>query len=101
MQTNVCSNPNICSNPDVCSQGEDSADEMWDQGMSKPWGDTSLFVSYRFYIVYRQSPLGPVDPSFRALSGRLKFMVRRHKFNKDSLFSLRARTPPTRCGTRA
>jgi len=31
---------------------------------------------------YRQSP---VDPSFRALSGRLKFTVRRHKFNKDSL----------------
>jgi len=30
-------------------------------------------------------PLGPVAPSFRALSGRLKFTVRRHKFNKDSL----------------
>jgi len=30
------------------------------------------------------SLLGPVDPSFRALSGRLKFTVRRHKFNKDS-----------------
>jgi len=29
--------------------------------------------------------LGPVVPSFRALSGRLKFTVRRHKFNKDSL----------------
>ena len=29
--------------------------------------------------------LGPVDPSFRALSGRLEFMVRRHKFNTDSL----------------
>ena len=26
----------------------------------------------------------PADPSFRALSGRVKFMVRRHKFNKDS-----------------
>ena len=25
-----------------------------------------------------------VDPSFRALSGRLQCMVRRHKFNKDS-----------------
>ena len=33
------------------------------------------------------SLLGPVDPSFRALSGRLKFTVRRHKFNKDSLSS--------------
>ena len=33
-------------------------------------------------IVYRHSPLSPVDPSFRALSGRLKFTVRRHKFNK-------------------
>ena len=31
------------------------------------------------------SLLSPVDPSFRALSGRLKFTVRRHKFNKDSL----------------
>ena len=30
---------------------------------------------------------GPVVPSFRALSGRLNFTVRRHKFNKDSLFS--------------
>ena len=30
--------------------------------------------------------LGPVDPSLRALSGRLKFTVRRHKFNNDSLF---------------
>ena len=29
--------------------------------------------------------LGPVDPSFRALSGRLKFTVRRHTFDKDSL----------------
>ena len=34
------------------------------------------------------SLLGPVDPSFRALSGRLKFTVRRHKFNTDSLFWL-------------
>ena len=29
--------------------------------------------------------LGPADPSFRALSGRLKLTVRRYKFNKDSL----------------
>jgi len=36
-------------------------------------------------MVHRQRPLGPVDPSFRALSGRLEFAVRRHKFNKDSL----------------
>ena len=33
------------------------------------------------------SLLGPVDSSFRAFSGRLKFTVRRHKFNKDSLSS--------------
>ena len=32
--------------------------------------------------------LGPVDPSFRALSGRLTFTVRRHKFNEDSLCTL-------------
>ena len=39
-----------------------------------------------------RSPMldGPVDPSFRALSGRLKFTVRRHKFNKDSSFLTRA-----------
>ena len=29
--------------------------------------------------------LGPVDPSFRALSGRLKFTARRHKFITDFL----------------
>ena len=29
------------------------------------------------------------DPSFRALSGRLKSTARRHKSNKDSLFSRR------------
>ena len=29
--------------------------------------------------------LDPVDPAFRALSGRLNFTDRRHKFNKDSL----------------
>jgi len=28
--------------------------------------------------------LGPVAPSFRAISGRLKFTARRHQFNKDS-----------------
>ena len=31
---------------------------------------------------FRSSPLGPVDPSFRALSGRLKFTVRHHKLIK-------------------
>ena len=36
------------------------------------------------------SLLGPIDPSFRALSGRLKFTVRRHKVNKVS-FSWQAR----------
>ena len=30
--------------------------------------------------------LGPVDPSCRALSGRLKFTVRHHTFNKYFLF---------------
>ena len=32
-----------------------------------------------------QGLFGPVVPSFRALSGRLKLAVRRQKFNKDSL----------------
>jgi len=35
--------------------------------------------------VYSQSLSGPVDPSFRALSGRLQFTVRRHSFNEDPL----------------
>ena len=34
-----------------------------------------------------------IDHSFRALSGRLKFTVRCHKFNNDSLFAT-ARTLP-------
>jgi len=42
-------------------------------------------VSAWVYIEYRKSYLGPVDPSFRALSGRLKFTVRRHKSIADSL----------------
>ena len=46
--------------------------------------EVPLYVSC-FYMVYRQSPLDPVDPAFRALSGRLQFTVRRHKFNEDSL----------------
>ena len=33
------------------------------------------------------SRLGPVDSSVRALAGRIKFTARRHKFNKDSLYS--------------
>jgi len=36
-------------------------------------------------VLSRSSLLGPVDPSFRALSGRLTFTVRRDKFHKDSL----------------
>ena len=38
-----------------------------------------------FEVAHRASSslLGPVDPSFRTLSGSLKFTVRRHNFNKD------------------
>jgi len=50
----------------------------------------TLFLAYRFYIVNRQSPLGPEDSSFRALSGRRKLTVRRHKSNEDSLPRRRA-----------
>ena len=42
-------------------------------------------VACRFYIVYRQVFSGPVDPSFRTLSGRIKLTVRRDKFNNDPL----------------
>ena len=45
-----------------------------------------LLFSQRVDRPVRQNPLGPVDLSFRALSGRLTFTVRLHKFDKDSLF---------------
>ena len=48
-------------------------------------GPAGLRWRLRVDTVYCQSPLGPVDPSFRALSRRLKFTVRRYKFNKDTL----------------
>ena len=40
-------------------------------------------------VVHRVSSslLGPAVPSFRALSGHLKFTVRRHTFNKDAFLS--------------
>ena len=40
--------------------------------------------SHTFKLLHRVSSslLGPVDPSFRALSRRLKFPIRRYKFNK-------------------
>ena len=46
-----------------------------------------FFITRKFCIGHRQSPLDPVDPSFRALYGRLQSTVRRHKFNQDSLFA--------------
>ena len=44
---------------------------------------SALQTGVVFLGAYR---LGPVDPSFGALSGRIKLTVRRHKFSKDSLF---------------
>ena len=35
-----------------------------------------------------QLPAGPVNPSFRALSGVFKFTVRRDKFNEDAVSGL-------------
>ena len=49
--------------------------------------DTKPFCVGRARL-FRSVPvqrLSPVDPSFRALYGRLKFTIRGHKFNKDSL----------------
>ena len=43
-----------------------------------------LEIGFTWCVV--QSFVGPVDPSVRALSGRLKFTVQRHKFNEDSLY---------------
>ena len=52
----------------------------------------TLFVADKLYIENRPSLFGPVDPSFRALSGRLKFTVRSHKFDKDSLSCFRPKS---------
>ena len=44
-----------------------------------------LMDSFRGLPLLRSSSrVGPVDPSFRALFGRLQSTVRRHKFNNDS-----------------
>ena len=58
-----------------------------EQGMVSRVSFSVLYFIRRRYDVHRVSSslLGPVDPSCRALSGRLKFTVRRHKLNKDSL----------------
>ena len=61
---------------------------------------TIVFSSLRFewstrlQVVHRvlSSILGPVDPSFRALSGRLQITVRRYKFN-TYFFLIGARGP--------
>ena len=47
---------------------------------------TFLVSNGRSAVVHRVSSSlsGPVEPSFRALSGRPKLTVRRHKLNKDS-----------------
>ena len=39
----------------------------------------------------------PIDPEFRALSGRLKFTVRRHRFNEDSFSVRQHRTWNAQC----
>ena len=47
----------------------------------------SLNFLRRLEVIHRvlSRLVGPVVPSFRALYGRLKLTVRRHKFNEDSL----------------
>ena len=57
---------------------------------------THLFRFIRRLQVLHHVSLGPVDPSFRALSGNLKFMVRRHKSNTDSLLTKGIQTPMAR-----
>ena len=47
------------------------------------WGDETVRLSGEGPL--RNPVASPVDPSVRALSGRLKFIVRRHKFKKDSI----------------
>ena len=80
---------------DLKSQAVGSAEtenhgEIWADKVFTLRRNPSSFGAYRFYIVYHQSPLGPVDPSFQTLSGRLKLTVRRLKLDGDSLSSLAA-----------
>ena len=53
------------------------------------WGQTLFqsLLSGAPFEHFLSSLLGPVDPSFRALSGRLEFTVRRHRLNTDCLSS--------------
>ena len=56
--------------------------------------------AYRSFTsgLFKKFLCSPVDPSFRALSGRVKFMVRLHKFNKDYLlYSKSSRTTTLQC----
>ena len=64
---------------------------FWVYGRTPPPPDllVSAYVLHficRLQVVHRlaSSLLGPVDPSFRALSGRLKITIRLHKFNACS-----------------
>ena len=66
--------------PMVASDRSMIAQVRWGLGFSVQSLALPLEVVHRV----SSSLLGPVDPSFRALSGRLKFTVRRHKFNQDS-----------------
>ena len=55
-------------------------------------GVSDVFVLSNSEIITRKGGDRPAKTSFRTLSGRLKFTVRSHKFNTDSLF-LRGRVP--------
>jgi hypothetical protein len=48
----------------------------------------SLITAFVLLRMAEWSELGPLDPSFRARSGRIEFTVRRHKFN-EILFPLK------------
>ena len=51
--------------------------------------DVDCRICAKIFSTAERCLLSSVDPAFRALSGRHKFTVRRHKFNKDSLLSRR------------
>ena len=57
------------------AQGERTREELDAVGVLDPLQDFDLPMQLR---LSNQSLLGPVDPSFRALYGRLTFTVRRH-----------------------
>ena len=77
--------PRVCSSNVLTQHANNQATAGHSLSAMKTKRCVLKYSPVTWHGVCSSSVLGPVDPSFRARSGRLKFLVRRHKFNKDSL----------------